>query len=92
MAAIKVRLVSGLAGCPADHRLTVTGMGLKKFNSEKVLPDTPATHGMIRKVHYLVSWQKVDDAPPGPRKARTAAKAQAPKAPKVKTPKVERQA
>jgi large subunit ribosomal protein L30 len=29
MAAIKVRLVRGLAGCPAAHRVTVRGLGLK---------------------------------------------------------------
>src|SRR5437016_350606 len=75
MAAIKVRLVSGLSQCPADHRITVVGMGLKKFNSEKILPDTPATMGMIHKVSYLVEWEKVDAPAPLGRKARKAAAA-----------------
>jgi large subunit ribosomal protein L30 len=73
MAAIKVKLVRGLAGCPADHRLTVEGMGLKKTNSEKLLPDTAATMGMIQKVSYLVEWERVDAAAPQGRKARKQA-------------------
>ena len=73
MAAIKVKLVRGLAGCPADHRTTVAGMGLKKTNSEKLLPDTPATMGMIDKVSYLVEWERVDAPAPQGRKAKKAA-------------------
>jgi large subunit ribosomal protein L30 len=75
MAAIKVKLVKGLAGCPADHRLTVVGMGLKKTNSVKLLPDTPQTMGMISKVGYLVTWERVDAPPPAGRKARKKAAA-----------------
>ena len=70
MAAIKVKLVRGLAGCPADHRLTVVGLGLKKTNSVKLLPDTPQTLGMLSKVAYLVEWERVDaPAPKGRKKA-----------------------
>ena len=75
MAAIKVTLVHGLSGIPADHRLTVVGMGLKKTNSVKVLPDTPQTMGMIAKVSYLVEWERVDAPAPVGRKARKKAAA-----------------
>jgi large subunit ribosomal protein L30 len=75
MAAIKVTLVKGLAGCPADHRTTVVGMGLKKTNSVKLLPDTPQTMGMISKVGYLVTWERVDAPAPAGRKARKKAAA-----------------
>ena len=77
MAAIKVKLVRGLAGCPAPHRVVVAGLGLKKRDSVKLLPDTPQTKGMIDKVGYLVSWERVDEAPPPGRLARKKA---APKA------------
>jgi large subunit ribosomal protein L30 len=73
MAAIKVKLVKGLAGCPADHRVTVAGLGLKKTNSVKLLPDTPQTMGMIQKVGYLVTWERVDAPAPAGRKAKKAA-------------------
>jgi large subunit ribosomal protein L30 len=72
MAAIKVKLVRGLAGIPADQRLTVVGLGLKKTNSTKILPDTPQTLGMIAKVGYLLEWERVDAPPPIGRKARKA--------------------
>ncbi len=72
MAAIKVKLVRGLAGCPAPHRVVVAGLGLKKRDSTKLLPDTPQTMGMIAKVAYLVEWERVDAAPPAGRKARKA--------------------
>ena len=72
MAAIKVKLVKGLSRVPADQRLVVAGLGLKKTNSTKVLPDTPQTMGMIDKVSYLVEWERVDAPPPVGRKARKA--------------------
>ena len=69
MAAIKVKLVRGLAGCPEKHRVIVAGLGLKKRDSTKVLPDTPQTMGMIGKVSYLVTWERVDAPAPVGRKA-----------------------
>jgi large subunit ribosomal protein L30 len=72
VAAIKVKLVRGLAGCPEKHRAIVAGLGLKKRDSTKVLPDTPQTLGMIDKVSYLVAWERVDAPPPVGRKARKA--------------------
>jgi large subunit ribosomal protein L30 len=72
VAAIKVKLVRGLAGCPDKHRVIVAGLGLKKRDSTKLLPDTPQTLGMIGKVGYLVEWERVDAPPPVGRKARKA--------------------
>ncbi len=67
---LKVKLVRGLAGCPEAHRITVRGMGLKKRESTKLLPDTPATMGMIDKVSYLVEWKRVDEPAPVGRSAK----------------------
>ncbi len=75
MAAIKVKLVRGLAGCPEAHRITVAGLGLKKRDSTKLLPDTPQTMGMIQKVSYLVEWERVDAPAPAGRKSRKKAAA-----------------
>jgi large subunit ribosomal protein L30 len=75
MAAIQVKLVKGLSRVPANQRVVVAGLGLKKTNSTKILPDTPQTMGMIDKVSYLVEWKRVDAPPPVGRKARKAAKA-----------------
>lgn len=70
MAAIKVTLKHGLSGIPASQRAIVTGMGLKKTNSSKILPDNPSTMGMIRKVGYLLAWERVDAPTPLGRLAR----------------------
>lgn len=51
---VKVTLVKSPIGTKADHRATVLGLGLKKLNQSRVLEDTPAVRGMIRKVAYLV--------------------------------------
>ena len=75
MAAIKVKLVRGLAGCPWPHRVIVAGLGLKKRDSTKLLPDTPQTLGMIEKVAYLIAWERVDAAPPAGRSKRKPAAA-----------------
>ena len=37
---------------------------------KELLPDTPATMGMIEKVAYLVRWERVDAPPPLGRAAR----------------------
>lgn len=73
MSAIKVKLVRGLASVPWTQRVIVAGLGLKKRESTKILPDTPQTLGMIAKVSYLVEWERVDAPPPASRKARKAA-------------------
>jgi large subunit ribosomal protein L30 len=75
MAAIKVKLVHGLSGISASHRATIEGLGLKKTNSEKLLPDTLQTLGMINKVSYLIEWERVDAPAPAGRKARKKAAA-----------------
>jgi large subunit ribosomal protein L30 len=51
---IKVKLVKSTAGCDADHRATVRGLGLRKIRQTVELEDTPSVRGMIEKVSYLV--------------------------------------
>ena len=51
---VKVRLVRGLRGSQAKHRLSVKALGLGKLNSERELKDSPQVRGLINKVHYLV--------------------------------------
>jgi large subunit ribosomal protein L30 len=37
-----------------DQRETLIGLGLNRLNRRATLKDTPATRGMIEKVHHLV--------------------------------------
>ena len=51
---VKVRLVKGLRGSQAKHRLSVKALGLGKLNSVRELKDSPQVRGLINKVQYLV--------------------------------------
>jgi large subunit ribosomal protein L30 len=51
---VKVRLVKGLRGCQARHRLSVRALGLRKINDVRVLKDSPSVRGLIHQVSYLV--------------------------------------
>ncbi len=44
---------------PADQRQTLVGLGLNKVHSTRVLDDTPAIRGMLRKVHHMVKVEEV---------------------------------
>lgn len=51
---LKVTLVRSPIGRPQNQRAVLTGLGLKRMNRSKVLEDTNAVRGMIRKVQHLV--------------------------------------
>lgn len=51
---LKVRLVKSPIGCRAVHRQAVRGLGLRRLNQLRELPDTPVVRGLIRQVDYLV--------------------------------------
>ena len=55
---IKVRLVKGMRGSQARHRLSVRALGLNKLNDVRELKDSPQVRGLINKVHYLVQVEE----------------------------------
>ena len=55
---IKVRLVKGLRGTQARHRLSVKALGLGKLNSVRELKDSPQVRGLINQLHYLVTVEE----------------------------------
>ena len=55
---IKVRLVKGLRGTQARHRLSVKALAHGKLNSVRELKDSPQVRGLINKVHYLVKVEE----------------------------------
>jgi large subunit ribosomal protein L30 len=57
---IKIEQIASPLRCHHDQRETLVGLGLNKIGRVKDLPDTPSTHGMIRKVRHLV--RTVDSA------------------------------
>ena len=52
---IKVTQIGSPIGRRHDQRETLVGLGLNRVGRVAELPDTPATRGMIKKVHHLVS-------------------------------------
>jgi large subunit ribosomal protein L30 len=53
-AKIKVIQTGSPIGRPAAQRQTLKGLGLNKMRRSRILEDTPAVRGMIRKVNHLV--------------------------------------
>jgi large subunit ribosomal protein L30 len=51
---LTVRQIRSANRRPAVQEATLRGLGLGKIRREKVLEDTPAVRGMIRKVAHLV--------------------------------------
>ena len=52
---LTVRQVRSQARRPAIQEATLKGLGLGKIGRSKVLEDTPAVRGMIRKVAHLIT-------------------------------------
>lgn len=57
---LKIKLVRSLIGYPETQIKTIRALGLRKLNSEKVLPDSPSIRGAIFKVKHLVKVEEVD--------------------------------
>ena len=57
---LKVTLVRSPIDRTQKQKDTVRGLGLRRLNSFKVLEDTPAVRGMIRKVQHLVAVEPAD--------------------------------
>lgn len=56
---LKVKLVKSGIGFPKDQRDTIKGLGLKKLQQTRILNDTPAIRGMIKKIIHLVEYEQV---------------------------------
>jgi large subunit ribosomal protein L30 len=51
---VKVQQIASPLRKHHSQRETLIGLGLNRMHRVKELVDTPATRGMIRKVHHLV--------------------------------------
>jgi large subunit ribosomal protein L30 len=61
MAALKIKLVRSPSGHTARHRQTLTGLGLTRIGTTRVVPDTQATRGMVNQVSYLLEWSETPE-------------------------------
>jgi large subunit ribosomal protein L30 len=57
---IRITLKRSRFGRRPDHVATIRALGLRRLNSSIVKDDTPQIRGMIKKVGYLLSVDKVE--------------------------------
>jgi large subunit ribosomal protein L30 len=57
---LKVVLKRSTIGATQNQRACVAGLGLKRPRQERILENTPAVRGMIKKVMHLVDVQELD--------------------------------
>jgi len=60
MIKLKVTLKKSTIGSTQGQIATVKGLGLRKIRSSKVLENTPAVRGMVKKVIHLVDVQEIE--------------------------------
>jgi large subunit ribosomal protein L30 len=60
MKKLQVTLKRSVIGSTTSQRATVKGLGLSKIRDTRLLNNTPAIRGMIKKVIHLVNVQEVE--------------------------------
>ena len=62
MSKLKVTLRHSAIGRPAKQIEQLKGLGLRRLNQSRVLENTPAVRGMVKKVLHLVEVEEVSGA------------------------------
>ena len=62
MIKLKLTLNKSVIGATQKQRETIRGLGLRRLNQVRILNNTPAIRGMVKKVLHLVSVEEVEDA------------------------------
>jgi large subunit ribosomal protein L30 len=60
MKTLKVTLKKSLIGSTTKQRSTASGLGLRKINQTRILKNTPAIRGMVKKLLHLVDVEEVE--------------------------------
>jgi large subunit ribosomal protein L30 len=58
---LKVTLIRSTIRRPRAQKLTVEALGFHRLQETRVLPDNPATRGMINQVSHLLRWEPVEE-------------------------------
>ncbi len=61
MSKLKVTLKHSAIGRPAKQVATIKGLGLRKLGKSRILENTPAVRGMVKKVLHLVQVEEIAD-------------------------------
>lgn len=57
---LKVTLKKSKIGATADQVATVKGLGLRKIRSTRILNNTPAIRGMVKKIIHMVDVEEIE--------------------------------
>jgi large subunit ribosomal protein L30 len=60
MKKLKVTLKRSIIGTTERQQATVRGLGLRKVADERLLENTPAVRGMVKRVIHLVDVSEID--------------------------------
>ena len=60
MKKLKVTLKKSSIGANADQLATVKGLGLRKIRSSRILSNTPAIRGMVKKIIHMVDVEEIE--------------------------------
>jgi large subunit ribosomal protein L30 len=61
MTKIRVTLKRSLIGAKRVHMTNMVGLGLRHPNQVRILENTPAVRGMIKKVIHMVEVEEIHD-------------------------------
>jgi large subunit ribosomal protein L30 len=59
MAKVRIKQIRSKIGSTARQKATLEALGLRKINWEVELEETPQIVGMVKKVHHLVTCEKL---------------------------------
>ena len=59
---LRVTQVRSTIGHIARNRATIRALGLRGIGDSVVIPDNPATRGMIRQVRFLVTVEELPES------------------------------
>ena len=65
MTRLKVTLTRSPIGTSPVQRANIRGLGLRKLGNSRVLENTPAVRGMVKKVLHLVTVEEVQSSGDG---------------------------
>ncbi len=56
---LRITQVKSRIGYKKKAKATLDAMGLRKLNQSVIMPDNPATRGMVKKIEFLIDVEEL---------------------------------
>ena len=56
---LRITQVKSRIGYKKKAKATLDAMGLRKLNKSDIMPDNPATRGMVKKIEFLIDVEEL---------------------------------